>query len=176
MRDQEAGGVHLLRQTQLDAAVDVAGHERIFVTDHDDPAADVLRVPLEIVSPAQTEIEDFRHNARCRRRAKKRRARQRRARRRIGQLRGSTPPTGIVHGLGPKPCAGHRREALFRKIKRRGFARRACEPAAAIAQRQEVGPHLRGAGIDRRNVGHWGLIPTDLTMSAQRLVSLSISV
>src|SRR4029077_16571063 len=70
----------------------------------------------------------------------------------------------------------------LREIKSCGFALRAGEPAAEIAQRQEVCPHLRVAGADqwkesgRCRVAHWGLIPTDLTISAQRFVSLSIRV
>jgi hypothetical protein len=61
MRDQKSDRAHLLRQRQLDPAVHMPGRERIFVADHDDPAADAVRVPLEILRSAQAEIEDFRH-------------------------------------------------------------------------------------------------------------------
>src|SRR5262249_48252854 len=57
MRDQKPDRAHLLRQLKLDAAVHVSGRERIFVADHDDPAANAIRVPLEIVTSTQTEIE-----------------------------------------------------------------------------------------------------------------------
>ncbi len=50
MRDQKPDRAHLLRQPELDAAVHVPGRERIFVADHDDAAADAVRVPLEILS------------------------------------------------------------------------------------------------------------------------------
>ena len=40
MGDQKPGRAHLLRQSELDAAVHVPGRERIFVADHDDAAAD----------------------------------------------------------------------------------------------------------------------------------------
>ena len=136
---------------KLDAAVHMARRKWIFVTDHDDPTTDAVGVPLEILRSAQTEIEDFRHNARRRRRAQKRRAWKRHARHRMGQLRSPAPPTGIFHRLGTKRCAGHCRQPLLREIKSRGFARRAGEPAAEIAQRQEVRPHLRVAGTDRWN-------------------------
>src|SRR5207249_3407056 len=59
MRDQKPDRAHLLRQPQLDAAVHMPGRERIFVADHDDSAADAVRVPFEILGSAQAEIEDF---------------------------------------------------------------------------------------------------------------------
>jgi len=61
MRDQKPDRAHLLRQPQLDAAVHMPGRERIFVADHDDSAADAVRVLFEILGSAQAEIEDFRH-------------------------------------------------------------------------------------------------------------------
>src|SRR5258708_39960089 len=59
MRDQKPDRAHLLRQPQLDAAVHVSGRERIFVADHDDPTADAVRVPLQILNPAQAQIQDL---------------------------------------------------------------------------------------------------------------------
>src|SRR5262249_24767559 len=99
MRDQKPDRAHLLRQPQLDAAVHVPGRERIFVADHDDPAADVVLVPLEILMSAQTDIEDFPHYASRRCRTQKWRAVERNARRRTGQLRRPAPPTWISHGI-----------------------------------------------------------------------------
>jgi len=64
MRDQKPDRAHLLRQGKLDAAVHVPARERIFVANHDDAAADAVRVPLEILMPAQAEVEHFRHDAR----------------------------------------------------------------------------------------------------------------
>jgi hypothetical protein len=72
--DQKTGRTHLLRQLELEAAVHVGAHERIFVTNHDNPVADAVRVPLEILTPAQAEIEHFRDQARRRCRAQKRHA------------------------------------------------------------------------------------------------------
>ena len=48
----------------LAASVHMGAHERIFVTNHDNPVADAVRVPLEILMPAQAEVEHFRHDAR----------------------------------------------------------------------------------------------------------------
>src|SRR5262249_10473791 len=55
--DQKPDRAHPLRQRELDAAVHVPARERIFVADHDDAAADAIRVPLEILHSAQAEIE-----------------------------------------------------------------------------------------------------------------------
>src|SRR6266436_4274484 len=66
MRDQKPDRTHLLRQRELDAAVHVPARERIFVANHDDATANAVRVPLEILTPAQAEVEDFRHDARRR--------------------------------------------------------------------------------------------------------------
>ena len=181
MRDQKSDRAHPLRQPQLDAAVHVPGRERILVADHDDPAADGVRVPLEILRPAQSEIEDFRHQAGRRRRAEKRRACRRRARR----CRRSLAPFGTANPDSPRvlanPCARHGGQPLPGE---RQTAASLAEPArrpAQIAQRLEVRPHQWVAGIYRRGepprrcgVRHGVLIPTDLTISAQRAVSLSI--
>ena len=64
MRDQKPDRAHLLRQRELDAAVHLGARERIFVANHDDAAPDSVRVPLEILMPAQAEVEHFRHDAR----------------------------------------------------------------------------------------------------------------
>src|SRR5262249_57718814 len=79
-------------------------------------------------------------------------------------------------------CAGQGREPLPGEGQRRGFARRAGNAAAEITQRLKVRPHQRVAGTYRRReqrprrcgLRHGTLISTDLTMSAQRAVSLSI--
>ena len=149
MRDQKAHRAHLERQAELDAAVHVPARERVFVTDHDDAAADAVRVPLEIRMPAQAEIEDFRDQPRRRGRAQERRARKRNAGGRISELRGAPPPTWIVHRIIANLCARHGREPLPGERQRRGFACRAGQAAAQIAQRLEIGPHQRVAGIGR---------------------------
>src|SRR5262249_57591500 len=147
VRDQKPDRAHLLRQLKLDAAVHVSGCERIFVADHDDPAANAIRVPLEIVTSTQTEIEDFGHHARGRRRAQKWRALERNARRGTGQLRQPAPPTWIFHGIVANLCARHGRKPLPDEGQRRGLARRASDAAAPNGQRLEVRPHPRVAGI-----------------------------
>src|SRR5262249_4778562 len=131
---------------------------------------------------AKAESEAARHDARRRCRAQKRRAWERNTRHRAHQLRRAAPPTRIVHGVVANLCTRHGREPLPGERQSRGFARRAGDAAAEIAQRLKVRPHQRVAGTYRRReqrrrrmgLSHGTLIPTDLTMSAQRAVSLSI--
>src|SRR5262245_53514809 len=140
------------------------------------------RGSLETLHPAQAETEDVRHDARRRCRAQKRRAWERNTRHRAHQLRRAAPPTRIVDGVVANLCTRHGREPLPGEGQSRGFARRAGDAAAEIAQRLKVRPHQRVAGTYRRReqrprrcrLSHGTLIPTDLTMSAQRAVSLSI--
>src|SRR5262249_46142066 len=123
--------------------------ERIFVANHDDAVADAVRVPLEILAPAQAEVEHFRHDARRRCRPQKWRALDRTARRRTGQLRHPAPPTRIVHGIVANLRARHGREPLPGQGQRRSLACRTGDAAAQIAQRLEIRPHQRVAGIYR---------------------------
>src|SRR5262249_3878959 len=140
MRDQKPDRAHLLRQPKLDAAVHVSGRERIFVADHDDPAANTIHVPLEILTSTQTEIEYFRHDARGRRRAQKWRALERNARRGTGQLRRPAPPTWIFHRILPNLRARHGREPLPREGQRPGFAHRTVHPAPPIPHPPQLRP------------------------------------
>ena len=183
MRDQKSDRTHLLRQAQLDAAVHMPGRERIFVADHDDPAADAVRVPLEILRSAQAEIEDFRHEARRRCRAQKRRAWKRNARHRIESVAQSGIANRIFHRIGAKRCARHCRQPLLRRNQeprlrspsRRAGRRDRTAPGSPPTSAGRLG--LTGgeadAPVDAASVTG-ALIPTDLTISAQRAVSLSI--
>ena len=160
-----------------------AGRERIFVADHDDPARMRFACRSKSACSAQAEVEDFRHEPRGRCRAQQRRAGERRARRRAGQLRRPAPPTGIFHGILANLCARHGREPL--RGRRPGPRLRSPSPRGGRRDAHSAWKSAHISGSSRLAGGDSGgsadaapvtgaLIPTDLTISAQRAVSLSI--
>src|SRR5690242_13339088 len=95
MRDQEAGGAALPRQRELDAAMQVAGGERVLVPHQDDAAAHCIGVARKIVWPAQAEVEHPGGESRRRGGAEQRRAAQRPAIAQVDELRVAAAPARI---------------------------------------------------------------------------------